>query len=114
MLHSFVTWCHKRIQDHNERKYRCMAPDQQAIGNSVAHGSIRAMELRMAMACVVAEQEKEQERLYDPYLPKWWTLQCRQYDRINAHRDYLKQVAKAKRHLNQRRFRKLARKKMRR
>lgn len=58
----------------------------------------------------------EKKEWYQENLPTWFILQQRRYDRINAFRDYLKQIARGKRHHGKRNkpFRKLARKRIRR
>lgn len=40
----------------------------------------------------------EPEPIYEPFIPTAWKLEAKRYDRINAKRKYLSEVARAKRH----------------
>ena len=41
---------------------------------------------------------EETEPIYEPFIPTAWKLEAKRYDRINAKRKYLSDIAKAKRH----------------
>ena len=86
-----------------------MAPDQGPTGSSTAHSTTAAY------AVMILYDDKPEEQYFEPIVPTSWMLESRRYDRINAGRKYLSEVAKAKRHHGQRNLlRKLARKKIRR
>ena len=49
---------------------------------------------------ILEYQEPEpQEQYFEPFIPTAWKLEQNRYDRINAKRKYLSDVARAKRHL---------------
>jgi hypothetical protein len=77
-----------------------MAPDQnpQATGEAAMCPPTSTTAMRTAIACAIVELEEQEERIYEPFIPPIWKFELRQYDRINAERKYLSEIARAKRH----------------
>ena len=95
-----------------------MAPDQQATEASSAFTHSNAVIMingvRAAVAAVAIQYVEDKEQLYEPVIPTTLKLEWKRYDRINAHRSDLQQVARAQRHLERmRKVRRNARKKKR-
>jgi hypothetical protein len=78
-----------------------MAPDQGPYGSSTAFASTKATcifnHVRLLVSQVDIEYE-EPEEIDEPFVSTAWKLEQRRYDRINAKRKYLRDVARAKRH----------------
>lgn len=81
-----------------------MAPDtnQGCTGASHAYAVAQALQAvrrnttGAAIACVCVEPDEEPR--FEPFVPTSWILESKRYDRINARRKYLSELARAKRH----------------